>query len=64
MNVLDHGEFPLDLKNKNIDAVAVAISSWHVLGIEAFIYNLSNNLNRKVNVLILNITPCRRRLSH
>jgi hypothetical protein len=53
MNVLDHGEFPLDLENKKIDAVAVAISSWHILGIEAFIYNLSNNLNRKVNVLIL-----------
>ena len=53
MAILDHGEFPVDLENKNIDFVAVAISSWHALGIDAFIYNLSNELERKVKGLIL-----------
>jgi len=53
MAILDHGEFPVDLENKKIDFVAVAISSWHALGIDAFIYNLSNELGRKVKGLIL-----------
>ena len=53
MDWLDHGEFIVDLESKRVDVVAVAISSWHALGIEAFLYDLSNKLGRKVECLIL-----------
>ena len=53
MAILDHGEFQVDLENTKIDFIAVAISSWHALGIDAFVYNLSNELERKVKGLIL-----------
>jgi|GEM_PF-6222331 len=53
MDWLDHGEFTDDLESKRVDVVAVAISSWHVLGVEAFLYDLSNKLERKVEGLIL-----------
>ena len=41
------------LEDNKIDVIAVAISSWHALGIDAFIYDISKKYQRKVKVLIL-----------
>lgn len=43
----------IHLKKQKIDVIAVAISHWHALGIDAFLYDLSNKLERKVRGVIL-----------
>ena len=53
MVTLDHDELLVYLENNKIDVIAVAISHWHALGIDAFLYDLSNRYDRKVNALIL-----------
>jgi hypothetical protein len=53
MVTLDHDELLVHLENNKIDAIAVAISHWHALGIDAFLYDLSKRYDRKVNALIL-----------
>ncbi len=50
---LDHDELLEYLAHNNIDVIAVAISHWHALGIDAFLYDLSNKYERKVQALVL-----------
>ena len=50
---LDNDELFEYLEDNKIDVIAVAISSWHALGIDAFIYDISKKYQRKVNVLVL-----------
>jgi len=53
MVTLDQDELLVYLENNKIDVIAVAISHWHALGIDAFLYDLSNRYDRKVQALIL-----------
>ncbi len=53
MATLDQDELLIYLENNKIDAIAVAISHWHALGVDAFLYDLSKRYNRKIEALIL-----------
>ena len=53
MVTLDRDELLVYLEDNKIDVIAVAISHWHALGIDAFLYDLSNRYDRKVQALIL-----------
>lgn len=53
MDKLINENILIDLQNEKIDFVAIAISHWHALGIEAFLYDISIKLERKVNGIIL-----------
>ena len=50
---LDQDDLFEYLEDNKIDVIAVAISSWHALGIDAFIYDISKKYQRKVKVLVL-----------
>lgn len=50
---LDQDELFEYLENNRIDVIAVAISSWHALGIDAFLYDISKKYKRKVKALVL-----------
>jgi len=53
MVTLDQDELIVYLENNKIDVIAVALSHWHALGIDAFLFDLSNRYDRKVEALIL-----------
>jgi hypothetical protein len=41
------------LKNKNIDFVALAMTPWHAIGIDAFLFEKSKEYHRKVSGLVM-----------
>ncbi|MDI3549613.1 MAG: hypothetical protein PWQ15_715 [Methanobacterium sp.] len=49
----DYDEVHKDLKENQIDVIAVATSHWHAVGIDAFLYDISKDLERKFKGLII-----------
>jgi hypothetical protein len=44
------------MKEKDVDFIAKAISHWHAIGVDAFIYDLSQRKNKKLRGVII-ISP-------
>jgi len=41
------------LKNTNVDYIAVAITPWHAIGIDAFLFKKAKEYNRRINGIII-----------
>ncbi|MDY9922947.1 polysialyltransferase family glycosyltransferase [Methanobacterium sp.] len=53
MDGKDYNKLLEILIHGNIDFIAIAVSPWHALGIDAFLYELSDRLDRKIKGVII-----------